>query len=327
MLMYSCAPVMRVTIEKQKEYPPVEQDASVVVYDNPKKIPIEYERLGKIYIMCNHEFSRKFDTTKCDSVAVFREAENQTREMGGNALLVTKYKAPTFFKDYYQLNADAINVLNFSSPPDVLHAKRELRKHEIYGKGTWDLRYSLPYINHFIANPDGEKTVSRMGFLGEMIGVDYYYHNTRYLSLIVGAIMSNEIPAPAATEYWYSEEVVERDFCAALFVGLTNNHRYKFLTLGYGLSYSRNFWRHNYYGGGYDDEGYYKELPPSKEYIDNSLGLMFSAYWVSKSSFNVGVIYRPSLFRLSETPTFKYQHSISVDFSWKIRLKTVAAKR
>ena len=310
-LLSSCAPVMRVHLKHKYEYPSLEQDAHVTIYKKRQKISNKNEKLGKLRIVCGRGFTQKGDTTKCDSTSVFYAAETKTREIGGNALRITKYEEPTFEKEYYQLNANILKVFDLSSPRDFLHTKKKYKKSEIYGKGTLDLRVSLPYINHFILKPDGEN-VSSAGFLGVAIGFDYYHRNSQYLSVFVGGVTNFEIFVPVSLH-----TDGEREICSSNFFGLTNNHRYTFLSFGYGLSYSHNSWRYMY---GYDD------VRPTKEYTDNSLGLMFSSYWlINKSKFlNLGVIYRPSFYRLNTSPTFKYEHLISIDFVWRIRVKTVA---
>ena len=318
LLLSSCFPAMRVSIKNQKEYPPLEQDAQFAVYKKPQQIPIDYEILGKMEIICNDELSKKSDTTKCDSISVFCAAESKAKEIGGNALLITKHKKPTFGNSYYFLDAKVLKVFDFSSPPDLLY--------KTYGKGAWDLRLSMPYINHFILKPNGERDISSAGFLGAAIGFDYYHQNTQYLSVIAGGVMDYKIPAPMGIDYDYGEEIVENEFCYSTFIGLTNNHRYEFFSLGYGLSYSHNAWRHTY-NGGFNPDGSREDIPPNREYMDNTLGLLFTAYWISRSSFSLGVIYRPSFIRLNTTPTFKYEHLISIDLAWRIRLKTVTKQK
>jgi hypothetical protein len=116
-LMTSCAPVMRVSVKKQKEYPPLEQDAHVVIYKKPQQIPIEYEKLGKINIFCSNQLVKKNDTTRCKSTSIFHAAESKAKEIGGNALLITLYKEPAFGTPHFQLSADILKVFDFSPPP------------------------------------------------------------------------------------------------------------------------------------------------------------------------------------------------------------------
>lgn len=36
--------------------------------------------------------------------------------------------------------------------------------------------------------------------------------------------------------------------------------------------------------------------------------------------FNIGIVYRPTFYRPDLINKFKYEHLISIDFAWKIRL-------
>ena len=317
LLLSSCGSVMRGGVTKQKEYLPLEQGAQFAIYNEPQQIPIEYEIIGKVDLYC-YEFTKKTNTTKCDSVSVFHTAEIEAKKAGGNALLLKKYREPTILKSYYELHANVIKVFDFSSPPDLFYAKKKPRIFETYGKGTWDLRLTMPYINHFRLKPDGERDISSAGFLGAAIGFDYYHKNNQYLSVIAGGVIDFFLPFPAPVDYFEGE----KEFCSSSFIGLTNNHRYKFLSFGYGLSYSHNSWRHRYFYRGDKSD----DIPPDREYTDNTLGLMFTSYWLSKKSFGLGVIYRPNFYRLNASPSFKYEHLISIDFAWRIRLKTGSNK-
>lgn len=322
-LFSSCFPAMRIGMKKQKEYPPLESDTQFAVYEKPQQIPIDYEILGKIDIICNDELAKKSDTTKCDSISVFREAESKAKEIGGNALLITKHKKPTWLNSNYFLNVKVLKVFDFSSPPDYLYTKRIPNKSEIYGKGTWDLRLTIPYINHFRLKPDGEKYISKGGFLGAAIGFDYYHRNNQYLSVLTAGVLDFFLPFPVHIDYDYGEEIVEKEFCSSTFISFTNNHRSKFFSIGYGLSYSHNSWILTY-NIGYSFESNSSYL--AQKYTNNTLGLMFTGYWLTKKSFSLGVIYRPNFIRFNISPTFKYEHLISIDLAWRIRLKTAAKK-
>ena len=322
LLLSSCFPVMRVAVyNKQKEYTPLEPEAQFAIYEKPQQIPIDYVTIAKMQIICTNELAKKSDTTKCDAISIFDAAEVQAKEIGGNAILINKFQKPTIFKSHYFLKADVLKVSDFSLPSDYLYTMRKPHKSEIYGKGTWDLRLTIPYINHFILKPNGERDISKIGFMGAAIGFDYYHQNSQYLSVLAGGVIDFFLPFPVHIDYDYGEEIVEKEFCSSTFISLTNNHRFKFFSIGYGLSYSRNSWvlTHN---TGYSFEPNTSYV--AQRYTDNTLGLMFTGYWLTKKSFSLGVIYRPSFIRLNVSPTFKYEHLISIDLAWRIRLKTVA---
>ncbi|GHT58196.1 hypothetical protein AGMMS50239_02270 [Bacteroidia bacterium] len=316
-VLFSCYPTLTVNMKNTKKYPPLETNSTWVIYNKPQQIPIESEKLAEITVNCIEGVSKN-----CDSISIFSTVEIESKKIGGNALLIKTHKQPSLLNSNYQLNADIMKVFDFLSPPDSLYTKRIPKNTETYGKGTWDLRLSLPYINYFSLKPDGKRNISSIGFLGVLAGIDYYRSNTQYLSLFAGSGMDFFLPFPAVVDWKDGEE----DYFSSVYFGITNNHRHKYFTFGYGLSYSHNLWRHVYYGD-HDNDGDYDDIPPNKEYSDNTLGLMLSAYWFPKNNFSIGIIYRPDFLRLNANPILKYEHLISVDFAWKIRLKTTSRKK
>ncbi len=101
------------------------------------------------------------------------------------------------------------------------------------------------------------------------------------------------------------------------FISLSNNHIIKRLNLGYGLVFANNTWDLRYYEQ-------FADAPPVREPVKknyNSLGLIFPInYEISKRLF-VGVTYRPTFYRFSLEDHFVYEHTLSLNFGWKIRLK------
>ena len=105
-LIASCAPVMRVSVKKKKEYLPLEQDDHVAIYKKPEQIPIEYEKLGRMVISCSNLLAKKDDTTRCETNSIFHTAESKAKKIGGNALLIIQYQEPSILYPYFLLNAD-----------------------------------------------------------------------------------------------------------------------------------------------------------------------------------------------------------------------------
>ena len=100
------------------------------------------------------------------------------------------------------------------------------------------------------------------------------------------------------------------------YLSLSNHHRIKRFDWGYGLSWIENKWGVDFYEEIFD---------PGIQLISQrkrhqALGLEFSGYYFTGPSFHMGLIYRPSFVRLYTDPVFKYEHLISVDLAWKIRL-------
>lgn len=179
-------------------------------------------------------------------------------------------------------------------------------------QGEIHLHLSLPHINAFSFTPENEATKSSVGFWGLTAGLDYYHSRNQFINLGITEIVGLFIPVPAAITL---EGELEQ--FSTRFISLSNNHRIRRLTLGYGLSFSRNTWNFRYFEG-------YEVPPPTREPIKRShtaFGLIFPAYFLLGEHFHLGVVYRPTFFRPENTHKFQYEHLISIDFAWKIRLK------
>ncbi|HOY21299.1 MAG TPA: hypothetical protein PLC89_28555 [Haliscomenobacter sp.] len=177
-------------------------------------------------------------------------------------------------------------------------------------QGEVNFQVSFPYINSFITQPVGENRKANTGFWGLGVGVDYYHQDRQYLSLNLHTVSDFFFPVPAPVTYEGGQE-----FMSSNYLSLSNHHRIKRFDWGYGLSWIENKW-------GVD---YYEDIPDPSIALTNrkrhqAMGLEFSGYYFTGPSFHMGLIYRPSFVRLYTDPVFKYEHLISVDLAWKIRL-------
>lgn len=119
------------------------------------------------------------------------------------------------------------------------------------------------------------------------------------------------VPFPAAVDISGEYELM-----SSRYASVSNNHRLGRFSFGYGLSYSKNTWDYRYYDR-------FDPPPLAREPIKrshNAFGLVFPTYFQLGEQFNIGVIYRPTFFRPTMTYKFAYEHLISIDFAWKIRL-------
>ena len=177
-------------------------------------------------------------------------------------------------------------------------------------KGSLQLHYSLPWINNFIFNPSFENSTKiNTGFMGVMIGLDYYHKMNQFLNLSACGVMDFFIPFPGAVDF--SGEV---DMMESLYLSISNNYRVKRISVGYGFSYSKNIWDHRYYER-------FDPPPPTRDpvtRIDYSFGFIFPFYVQVGEYFDIGLLYRPSVLTIKPTTKFKYSHLLSIDFAWKI---------
>jgi len=182
--------------------------------------------------------------------------------------------------------------------------------YKIPHKEQLNLTYSLPWVNNFYLQPSQESSKVNTGFWGISAGLEYYYKDNKYLSLTGSAVMDFFIPFPAPVDF-----EGEREDMYSVYVSLTDNHRIKRYTIGYGLNFSRNTWSLTYHGG---------SVPATREPAtksDNSIGITLDGYYQVGKRFHIGLIYRPTLLNVYPDVSFKYEHLISLDFKWKIRLK------
>ncbi len=179
-------------------------------------------------------------------------------------------------------------------------------------KGKIDLHVSLPDINNFLLRPDNENNYKyNTGFWGITLGLDYYYSAKQFINLSVSGVSDFFLPVPAAIDMSGYYELMSSSY-----LSISNNYRIKNFLIGYGLSYSKNTWDLRYYEWGQTE-------PPTREPVmksNNAFGFVFPIYYMFGEHFFAGVVYRPSIFRLSTTNPFYYEHLLSIDFGWKIRI-------
>lgn len=196
------------------------------------------------------------------------------------------------------------------NPSDT--TSRVIDYYAIPHKGQLNLIYTLPWVNSFYLQPSDETSKINTGFWGISTGLEYYYKDNKFLSLTGSAVMDFFIPFPAAVDF--SGEV---ENMYSVYTSLTDNYRFSRYTLGYGLNFSRNTWNLAYHDR-------FDPLPSTREPAtksSNSIGFTIDGYYQIGKRFHVGLIYRPTLLNLKPEVDLKYEHLISIDFAWKLRLK------
>ncbi|GAA4316979.1 hypothetical protein GCM10023149_14300 [Mucilaginibacter gynuensis] len=178
----------------------------------------------------------------------------------------------------------------------------------LHKKGDVLLHVSTPYINIFRMHPKNEGIQSNAGYMGISFGLDYYHSKNQFINLTTSAALDFEMIVPAVVHYGKAHEHMETSW-----LSLSNNHKIKRLSLGYGLSYNRNTWVLHRGTDTTDVTTTYKNK------TNYAMGVVFNGYWQFSKTFNIGVIYRPSFIGLRNSPS-TYEHLISFDFAWKIPL-------
>lgn len=207
-------------------------------------------------------------------------------------------KRYTFPKNIYINSTDTIN--------------RFFRYSQSNNKGELHLHFSLPHFNFFRMAPEGETVGNNTSFWGLTVGIDYYHSKNQFVNLGFSYALGFVFPVPASVRF--DGEV---EFGSTKYISLSNNHKIGKITIGYGLSYGRNTWDYAYYTLADHFTGPSEFVTKSH----NLLGFVFPAYFQLGKRFNLGLVYRPTFYRPSLTNKYAYEHLISIDFAWKIRLK------
>jgi hypothetical protein len=178
-------------------------------------------------------------------------------------------------------------------------------------KGNLYLHISVPYVNHFYFQPSGEPSKSNAGFFGLSAGMDYYYRNNRFVSLKAAKAIDFLVPIPAHVDYSGEHETT-----SSVYLTLSDHFRMRRFSIGYGLSFSKNTWNFIYHDR-------FNPPPPTRDPVSKSsygLGLTLPVQYHIGKKFVIGMNYRPTFFRFSGSIKNTYEHLISLDFGWKLRL-------
>lgn len=221
----------------------------------------------------------------------------------------TNQKRFYYGKSVYLNIHDSVNVIR---PPVSKFYYNYFSKSYTTNKRQINLIFSIPYVNSFYLQPINEKSKSNTGFWGISGGIEYYYENMKYISLTGNFVTDFFVPVPAAVDISGGYETMH-----SVYLSLTDNYKIKRFTFGYGLNYSINSWAYSY-------SDRFNPPPPTREPVrksSQSFGFIINGYHQFGKHFFVGLIYRPSLVETYPTTELKYEHLISLDFAWKIRLK------
>lgn len=182
------------------------------------------------------------------------------------------------------------------------------------------IHFSIPEINSFHYYPEGVGAKSNTGFFGIKLGLEYYYKNDKYVNMSISSVMDFIAPAPAPVDY-----TGEHEHMYNVSLMLTDNFILNRISLGYGLYVGQNSWYFRDDTYVFTDET--GEVPDSvplpKDPITKTYkvgGFVLQAYYNFGGNFNIGLVYKPSIYRFNVKPYWKYEDIISVDLAWKFSL-------
>jgi len=173
-------------------------------------------------------------------------------------------------------------------------------------KGELYLHLSSPLsFNFFLMAPENERVKANVGLPNLAIGLDYYHSKNQFIHLGISRV------------YREGVNLVNYEVMKADYICLLNNHKNGRFSIGYGLYYAKNTWEHH-------KGRWWFFIPIIEEKVKkshNSFGFIFPTYYQLGEYFNMGFVYRPTFYRPNMPDKFAYEHLISVDFAWKIRVK------
>lgn len=223
------------------------------------------------------------------------------------AFYVDKHtKKGYYYGDHVFLDIDSSGVVT----PDLI-TSLSANYHDTK-KGMANYTTSIPLVNSFYLHPRMGGPIRNTGLLGLAAGLEYYYKDNRYFKL--GAFVMSDALS--------SEEPRFRDgFSSTHSFGLSLTHNVVFnrISVGYGINYAQNGW---IYDNNYPD-GNLPPKPGTYERIERatvSLGAQLNAYYRVGKSFHIGIIYSPYVYDVAPSSEFNYQHTLSLDLVWKLRL-------
>lgn len=181
-------------------------------------------------------------------------------------------------------------------------------------KGTFQVRFGVPWINVLKLNPYENTKNSKFGFIGFSAGLEYSYTNKTFIEFSASSILTANYPYPTPSQ---RHAGIHKNQYTHYF-NISNGHKIDRFTVSYGLSLSKNTYQESYnYNESTGDtiQDYYWFQ------LDNySIGLMFRSYYELNRGFIIGLNYRPDLFRYKEGFRFEYEYLISLELSYKLKL-------
>ena len=256
-------------------------------------------------------------TTKPTKIVVLKDT---VETVNNNVRIkVLKSRAPVYLRSITDSCSTLIQIRSPYPKAIILKPEKQGKKYSKFWNydrtGELYLNFSFPHFNFYNFAPENESPQTLDAFMGISIGADYFYCKNQFVNLTWSSVIDFPFPFPIGPLDFFGDYYSMR----SKYISLSNNHKINRFSFGYGLSYGRNSWYHEYGSVMTNENGIIQFSPTIKRY--DVLGLVFSSYIELGRQFSCGVIYRPTFLRPNSINAFRYEHLISVDFAWKIRLK------
>lgn len=317
-VLQSCSPTIKKTL-MGKEYNPLGENVDVLILSNEKALlPENLIHVGELKILDGFTFD-------CGREITMERAKIEARKIGGNIVQITKLKKPDISSTCYRLTANVyygreteliekiIEEEQFKSQEEQFKVEQQnkivdsLQRINNFYKGDVRLKLALPFFNMLKLKPRKDLRTTRYGFLGESIGIEYSVKDNMFIE-------TNFSLAGTAKDIYETFDVEEEKLYTYYF-SLTNNHVYKKHSLGYGINLSNNY-------KGISYRSLNDSIPSySNGEWSQALGLTLNTSIKPSKHFNLGIIYRPTIYRIKPQTEFVLEQLISVEILWRIRLR------
>ena len=255
--------------------------------------------------------------------------DNLTKRIGIESRNSAMYWANIPFNYGLGMLIDRNNPKRYTYPGKIfINSADATGRYSMFGKannkGELYLHLSLPFINPFRMMPENEGVKNNVGIIGINFGLDYYHSRNQFIhfgfSTVSGGSRRTRIPTTSP----YIIRLRENEHMSTDYFSISNNHKIRRFTIGYGISYAKNNWRYNKSGWAIPHILIPIPLPFIIDEVEknhNAFGLIFPSHYQIGEYFHIGLVYRPTFFRPNIPEKFLYEHLISIELAWKIRLK------
>lgn len=186
----------------------------------------------------------------------------------------------------------------------------------------FDLSFPFIYITHSTTAPETMPRLFSMSVFGFSAGLDYYYKNNRFINLSGNYFVGGDIAIGCGGDDYSDFQRIN-----SYSIMFSHNHKYRKFSFGYGLAYTYNDrWDRKYFFPENVDPNDYSHSVSGayqkQEWRYSTLGLVFNGYMYFSPNFCGGLIYKPNFVRLKTNSgnTFNYEHQITLDFLFRIKL-------
>lgn len=191
-----------------------------------------------------------------------------------------------------------------------------------FEQGDLRLDLKLPHFNYLDLFPNREFRDAEIGFNGYGLGLEYSYKDDKFVEIGISLATTFELPIPVPLDAEYNK------ILSSTYVNLTDNFIKNRFTFGYGVNLShniRNEWTRDFSTDimNFDSIGV---TTSSQIHRNLNLGLTFNTYYRLGKTVHLGLIYQPSFVPLRGDPAIIYEHLISLEINWRIKLLESASK-